>query len=259
MMRLTAHIMSQQLDRSKPLWELWVVEGLEDRGFALISKTHHAMVDGISGVDLATVMFDLSPVPNRVDREPWTPQPEPSQAELIAEGAKSVAKLPFGIASRATQALTHPRQTLASAGEALEGVGEVAWAGLNPAPETPLNVPIGPHRRVAFVHSELADFKLIKNTFGGDDVDVHRQRVVHASDERRRRQRDGQIRVRDLTQRVDAGVRPSRSVRLDSRRFRRFAERTHQFALHGPRIFLNLPAAVAGAGVFEGELVAGHV
>src|SRR5436853_2583201 len=66
LMRLVGRIMSQQLDRSKPLWEMWIIEGLDDGGFALISKTHHAMVDGISGVDLATVMFDLSPVPPEV-------------------------------------------------------------------------------------------------------------------------------------------------------------------------------------------------
>ncbi len=67
--QLAGRIFSQRLDRSKPLWELWLVQGLTDKRFALISKTHHSMVDGISGVDLATVLFDLSPVPSQLDPE----------------------------------------------------------------------------------------------------------------------------------------------------------------------------------------------
>src|SRR6185369_5659817 len=95
---LASRIFSQQLDRSKPLWELWVVEGLDDGGFALISKTHHAMVDGISGVDLATVMFDLSPVPAEPPHpdEPWQAHPEPTAAELVAGGAVGLARTAAG-------------------------------------------------------------------------------------------------------------------------------------------------------------------
>src|SRR5919108_2152830 len=83
--QLTGRIFSQRLDRSKPLWELWLVQGLERGEFALISKTHHALVDGVSGVDIATVLFDLSPVPSEASGgDGWTPQPEPSDAELVA-------------------------------------------------------------------------------------------------------------------------------------------------------------------------------
>ena len=81
LLRLTGRIFSQQLDRARPLWELWIVEGVEDGGFALISKTHHAMIDGISGVDLASVLFDLDPVPTKLEPEPWTPAPAPSEAQ----------------------------------------------------------------------------------------------------------------------------------------------------------------------------------
>src|SRR5579862_3779856 len=84
LLRLAARIASQQLDRSKPLWENWLVEGLEGNRFALISKTHHSLVDGISGVDLATVLFDLEPnppAPADNDLEPWTPRREPSSVE----------------------------------------------------------------------------------------------------------------------------------------------------------------------------------
>jgi diacylglycerol O-acyltransferase len=171
---LAARIHSQRLDRNKPLWELWLVQGLADNRFALISKTHHALVDGVSGMDLATVMFDLSPIPQPVphEGEPWAPQPEPSAAQLAARGLAALVRTPFSLAGRAAGALTRPQATLESAREAVEGVAEVAWAGLNPAPPSPLNVPIGPHRRVAFVPCELADFKLVKDAFGGTVNDV---------------------------------------------------------------------------------------
>jgi diacylglycerol O-acyltransferase len=171
---LAARIHSQRLDRAKPLWELWLVQGLEDGRFALISKTHHAVVDGIAGVDLATVIFDFSPVPQPVphEGEPWSPQSEPSAAQLAARGLVGLVRTPFELAGRAAGAVTRPQTTLETAREAVEGVAEVAWAGLNPAPPSPLNVPIGPHRRIAFVRCELADFKLVKNAFGGTINDV---------------------------------------------------------------------------------------
>jgi diacylglycerol O-acyltransferase len=171
---LAARIHSQQLDRTKPLWELWLVQGLEGGRFALISKTHHALVDGVAGVDLATVLLDLEPVPPALphEGEPWVPQPEPSAAALALRGAQGLVRLPFSLAGRALGAATRPTASLQAAREAVEGLGEVAWAGLNPAPDTPLNVPIGPHRRLCLVRSELADFKLVKDAFGGTVNDV---------------------------------------------------------------------------------------
>src|SRR4051794_25548419 len=177
LMRLAARIMSQQLDRTKPLWETWLVEGLEGGRVAMISKTHHALVDGVSGVDLATVMFDLNPVPadpaeEAKGLEAWTPAPEPSGAELIAGGTAGLVKGGLELVAGAASALTRPRTALAQAREAAEGLGEIVWAGLNPAPPTPLNVEIGPHRRFAGVRCELADFKAVKNAFGGTVNDV---------------------------------------------------------------------------------------
>ncbi len=171
---LAARVHSQQLDRSKPLWETWLVQGLERNRFALISKTHHALVDGVAGVDLATVLFDAEPVPKAAphEGEPWSPSPEPSAAQLAARGVMGLVRTPFGLTAKALSAATRPAQTLEAAREAIEGVGEVAWAGLNPAPETPLNVPIGPHRRFAFVRQELADYKRVKDALGGTVNDV---------------------------------------------------------------------------------------
>jgi diacylglycerol O-acyltransferase / wax synthase len=171
--QLVGRIFSQRLDRSKPLWELWLVQGLEDGRFALISKTHHSLVDGVSGVDISTVLFDLSEVPSDPKGpDSWEPMPEPSEADLIAEGVKDLARAPTDLAGRALGALSRPGRTVAEVREAAEGIGEVVWAGLNPAPDVPLNVPIGPHRRVWWVRSRLADFKEIKNALGGTVNDV---------------------------------------------------------------------------------------
>nr|WP_221243012.1 wax ester/triacylglycerol synthase family O-acyltransferase [Conexibacter arvalis] len=172
--RLAARITSQQLDRSKPLWECWFVEGLEDDRFALIFKTHHALVDGVSGVDLATVLFDLQPMPPRLDPEPepWQPRPEPTSAELVAAGVAGLAKTAVDVASKALAAATNPSGAVDALREAAEGIGEIVWAGLNPAPETPLNVPIGPHRRYAIVRNQLDDFRYVKGVFGGTVNDV---------------------------------------------------------------------------------------
>jgi diacylglycerol O-acyltransferase / wax synthase len=166
---LAGRIFSQRLDRSKPLWEVWLVQGLDHGGFALISKTHHALVDGVSGVDIATVLFDLSADPPDIPEpdDPWTPAPEPSQAELVAEGVKGLIRTPARLAGEALHVARHPGDTAERVREAVEGVGEVAWAGMNPAPAVPLNVPIGPHRRVFWAESRLADFKAVKNGLGG--------------------------------------------------------------------------------------------
>jgi WS/DGAT/MGAT family acyltransferase len=174
LLRLVARIFSQQLDRSKPLWELWLVEGLENQGFALISKTHHALIDGISGVDLATVLFDLTPIPREVEHSgrPWQPHPEPGAAGLLAASLRGAVRAGIEVTTRAVGAITHPESAVGRVRNALEGVGEIVWAGLNPAPPTPLNVEIGPHRRFVGVEARLADLKLIKDTFGGTVNDV---------------------------------------------------------------------------------------
>jgi diacylglycerol O-acyltransferase / wax synthase len=171
---LTARIFSQALDRSKPLWEMWLIEGLKDDRFALISKNHHALIDGISGIDLATVLFDLSPDPPpiRHSGRPWQPHSEPGTAELMAVGARGAARAAAEVVSGACNALAHPDRALSRGREAAEGIGELIWAVLNPAPSTPFNVPIGPHRRFVGVTSRLDDFKLVKNAFGGTVNDV---------------------------------------------------------------------------------------
>jgi WS/DGAT/MGAT family acyltransferase len=170
---LAGRLYSQQLDRSKPLWELWLVQGLEQNRLALITKTHHALVDGVAGVDIATVLFDMKPVPERVEPpEDWVPRPEPSSAELAARGIEDVATMPLKLTRRAIDAALHPGTTARRVAHAAEGVGEVAWAFADPAPDVPLNMEIGSHRRFEWARRELEDFKRIKNALGGTVNDV---------------------------------------------------------------------------------------
>jgi len=170
----TAQIFSQRLDRSKPLWELWIIEAIETDRWAMISKTHHALIDGLSGIDIATALLDIGPEPMVVPHpdEAWQARPVPTTAELLADGVKGAARAGVLGATRAVEALTRPKAALSRAREVGEGVGEMAWALMNPAPATPLNVPIGPHRRYRAVEGDLATFKRIKDAFGGTVNDV---------------------------------------------------------------------------------------
>ena len=172
--RLAARVFSQALDRAKPLWELWLVEGLKDDRFALLSKTHHALVDGISGVDIATVLFDAAPDPMPIAQpeQEWVPQPPPTDSQLLADALLERATVPGEIVRGVRATLRGPRNIVGRVGEGLVGVGAMAWAGLNPAPASPFNVRIGPHRRFTWVRGELATFKAVKDATGGTVNDV---------------------------------------------------------------------------------------
>src|ERR671916_1690643 len=171
---LAGRVFSQQLDRDKPLWEVWLVEGLDDDRFAVLSKTHHALVDGISGVDIMSVLFDTSPEPSAPtdpgDR--WLPRPLPSRAQLLAEALIERATIPAEIGRSTRAVLRGPRRIAAGIRDAAVGVGAMAWAGLNPAPSSPYNKPIGPHLRFTWVRTDLKDVKAIKDELGGTVNDV---------------------------------------------------------------------------------------
>ena len=172
--RLAGRVFSQALDRRRPLWELWLVEGLTDDQFAVLSKTHHALVDGISGVDIATVLFDTSPDPMPVApaEQEWIPRPLPSRAQLLADALLERSTVPAEVVRGLRAALRGPRQVADRALTALEGFGALAWAGMQPAPPSPFNGRIGPHRRFTWVRGELDEFKAVKNSLGGTVNDV---------------------------------------------------------------------------------------
>jgi diacylglycerol O-acyltransferase len=192
---LAGRVFSQQLDRSKPLWEIWLVQRVGEGRFGLICKTHHALVDGISGVDIMTVLFDLEPDPPAREPGPaWYPRPEPSGSTLAAEALLERAMTPVDLARSAVGALGGPREAGAGVARTLSGLASMAAAGIGGAPPSPLNVPIGSHRRFAWVESDLGRFKAIKGALGGTVNDVVLTVVAGALREhliRRGREPDG--------------------------------------------------------------------
>jgi diacylglycerol O-acyltransferase len=170
--RLAGRIVSQQLDRGKPLWELWIVEGLDGDRFAMISKTHHCMIDGISAVDLATVLLSPSADATIPNAAPWRPEPAPSGTELVMEEARRRLASPLEFGKAVLGAMQNPAETAESVTEQISAVTETLGAGLFPASESPFNKPIGPHRRFDWTAIELADVKRVKNALGGTVNDV---------------------------------------------------------------------------------------
>ena len=172
--RLAARIFSQRLDRSKPLWEIYLVDRVGEDRFALVAKTHHCLVDGISGVDITTVLFDLEPDPPRpagdgAERK-WFPRPEPSPATLLAQALAERASGPADAARAATRLLSS--DVASQAATVLGGAASILAAGAGGAPASPFNVPIGPHRRFTWVEEDLDRLKAIKNALGGTVNDV---------------------------------------------------------------------------------------
>jgi WS/DGAT/MGAT family acyltransferase len=172
---LVGRVLSQRLDRGKPLWEVWLVDGVGDGGFALVTKNHHCLVDGVSGVDIATVMFDLEREPPEEARaappRPWVPRPEPSAAALLTDAMLERAATPLDAAREMGEAMLDPVAAVERAGTAITGLGAIAFAGAV-APSSPYNVPIGSHRRFAWVEADLGRVKAIKRALGGTVNDV---------------------------------------------------------------------------------------
>lgn len=168
---LMGRLMSQPLDRNRPLWEAWVVEGLADGHWALISKVHHCMVDGISGTDLMAVMLDDTPDAVPPPPDDWRPAPEPTDAELVAEALGELARSPAEQARRLRAVLRAPRRM---AGDLAEFVGGLRSLGSHLTPLPPLSIegPIGPHRRWAWARTTLADIRQVRTAFGGTVNDV---------------------------------------------------------------------------------------
>jgi diacylglycerol O-acyltransferase len=171
--RLVARIMSQRLDRTRPLWELWIVEGLPDGRFALVTKTHHCMIDGVSGVDISTVLMRLDDDATIAEAPPWMPRPRPGALALVGDALGRRLALVGRIAAAApglartiaggAAALARPdalRERLGGAAEML------AMAVRGPA-ATPFNQPIGAHRRYDWTSVALDDLRAIKRRLEG--------------------------------------------------------------------------------------------
>jgi diacylglycerol O-acyltransferase / wax synthase len=169
---LVARIMSQQLDRSKPLWEMWYAEGLGGGRTALVTKTHHCLVDGVSGADIMSVLLDVTPEPRVVERQRWIPDPEPTADALLVEALRERVTSPAEAVRSLQSTLLDPGKLPNRLVEGARALGEFVGGTLDFAPESTLNQPIGPHRRFETVLTRLDDIKLIKNTHGGTVNDV---------------------------------------------------------------------------------------
>ena len=159
--------MSQSLDRSKPLWEVWMVEGLPDDRWALVSKVHHCMVDGVASTDLLSVMLDDGAKPPPDD---WRPAPEPNSLEIALAGVSSQSLDPRSAALAALALVRAPRNSLAAVGEFARASGSTVRT-LRPV-KSSLTGPVGPHRRWAWARGSLADVKTIRRAHGGTVNDV---------------------------------------------------------------------------------------
>ena len=169
--RLAARIMSQQLDRSKPLWEIWVAEGLSDDRFALISKTHHCLVDGVSGADIMSVLLDLGPEPQQIEVERWRPAPEPTGDQLFVDAFRERITSPMEFLRIAQSSVLDPGTLPNRLVESLKALMSFVGGSFSAPPST-LNQSIGPHRRFETVLVDLDDIKAIKNKLGGTVNDV---------------------------------------------------------------------------------------
>jgi diacylglycerol O-acyltransferase len=168
---LVGRVMAQQLDRHKPLWEMWVVEGLERDRWAIVSKVHHAMVDGVSGTDLLSLVLDASPEPPTPLPDDWHPDHPPSSAELAASAVWDLVRSPYEQV-RAVRASTRvPRQAARQLGDVIQGLSAMAGV-VKPTEPSTLNGPIGPHRRYAWTSTTVDAVKRVRKGVGGTFNDV---------------------------------------------------------------------------------------
>jgi WS/DGAT/MGAT family acyltransferase len=171
---LAGRVLGQRLDMAKPLWELWLVEGLAENRWAIISKVHHCMVDGIAGTDLMQLMFDLDPDATHEAPKDWTPRRTPSSLSMVTEAVTESAAHPLrrlsslpsvGAAVRGAKALAETGKTVART------VPSLAKQAVTPTARS-LNGPIGPHRRWAWTEGKFEEFKAVRTVFGGTVNDV---------------------------------------------------------------------------------------
>jgi len=167
-----ARIQSRPLDRGRPLWELYVLEGLADDKVAIVSKTHHAMVDGVTAVDISTLILDAGPTPRETPPDYWVPEREPSNVGLLGGAVIDWLRKPSHVVDTARSNALDARRTVSRAVEVVNGVAATLRTTARSAPATPLNVEIGAARRFGMVATDLDDYKRIRKSHGGTINDV---------------------------------------------------------------------------------------
>jgi diacylglycerol O-acyltransferase / wax synthase len=171
LLALTARIQAQLLDRSRPLWELWFVEGLEGGNVGLIQKTHHALVDGVSGVDVATVLLDFTPDPTFLEPPRWIVEPPPSPGRLFIDTLYERTTEPAEIARTLRRIVRTPQRTFERTGQLGRALSTLVDRN-SIAPRTSINVTVGRRRRFEGVKVSLDDVKAIRKRLGGTVNDV---------------------------------------------------------------------------------------
>jgi WS/DGAT/MGAT family acyltransferase len=169
---LVGRLQSRQLDRTRPLWEMYLVEGLEGGRTAIVTKTHHAMVDGVSAVDIGAVILDVTPTPRETPLDDWEPRPEPSRLGLAVGAVTDLVRRPAEIIETVRGGLADIRAVAGKVAGTATGLLSAARIQLTPAPSSPLNVPIGRARRFATADTELDDYKRVRKAYGGTVNDV---------------------------------------------------------------------------------------
>jgi diacylglycerol O-acyltransferase len=169
---LVGRVMSQQLDRAKPLWEIWVVEGLTDDRWAIVSKTHHCMVDGVAGSDLLSLLMDSEPDSGpRAPAKAWQPEESPAPLSLLGDSLVAALKSPSEGLDLVRSAIAAPGRLLKNLGELSDGLSTFR-SFVSSEVESSLNGPIGPHRRWRWAASNIAEIKKIRSAHGGTVNDV---------------------------------------------------------------------------------------
>ncbi len=209
--KLAGRIMAQQLDRTKPLWEYWVVEGLEGDRFAVITKIHHCMIDGSSGVDLAQIMMSLTP--ERQSREPlaYIPRPAPTATELLADQFARRVTLPLQIVRGLRAFIDEAESIRDDALVRLNALRDLAGYAIRSASATPLNGTLGSHRYLDWLAMDIAEVKAVRRALGCTVNDVVLATVTGAV-------RRYMIRRRVDPEKLDFRVSAPVSVRRDQDR-----------------------------------------
>ncbi len=167
--RTAARIFAQHLDRNKPLWEIWMIEGLSKSRWALLSKVHHCMVDGVSATDLMTIMFEDENLPAADAR--WDPAPEPSDVELVVRTLTRRTLIPSEQIRTVRAALRAPLATLAQGRDVVRGMASASRV-MRPTGSSSLTGSVGPHRTWSWAHVRLSDVKALRASLGGTVNDV---------------------------------------------------------------------------------------
>ncbi len=170
--RVAARIFSQGLDLAKPLWEMWVIEGLEGDRVAIVSKTHHCMIDGVSGTDLMNVLMTSEPMEKAEPAPVWVPRPTPGRLELGRGELARVATAPFQFGRALWRLATDEDDARHHLSERLGATGHMIASGMRGGGATPLNQPIGPYRRFDWTQMNLDEIREVRNGLGGTVNDV---------------------------------------------------------------------------------------